>query len=300
MKIKCPSCQAVLNIPPEAAGKLVKCPCGTQLRAPSAPAGGAASQGGVAPAGAAEKSQPGVASRAAAGQVVQRRAAAPTTVDAGLFDELTEGDLQPIRQAGMPAVGPAGSGNTNKLLQEHAATAGGGSGGNFRVGPLASPWIRLGAAVIDGFIINLIMLPMMWVGWLLFVQMAFDVEGLNAAFQAAQTDQEKSYRAGQLLAGTLMAYGLTYFLAGILPLTIFSIMLTKFGQTPGKKLCKIRIVRADTKQLPGFVKAVVVRSWLGQLVASIPVLGLVGVLLIFGAKRQTLWDMMAGTIVVES
>ena len=141
---------------------------------------------------------------------------------------------------------------------------------------------------------------MMWVGWVLFVQMAFDVEGLNAAFQAAQTDQEKSYRAGQLLAGALMAYGLTYFFAGILPLTIFSIMLTKFGQTPGKKLCKIRIVRADNKQLPGFVKAVVVRSWLGQLVASIPVVGLVGVLLIFGAKRQTLWDMMAGTIVVES
>ncbi len=288
MKIKCPSCQAVLNIPPEAAGKLVKCPCGTQLRAPSAPAGAAA------------KSKPGVASGAAAGQAVQRRPAAPTTVDAGLFDELTEGDLQPISQAGVPAVGPAGSGNTNKLLQEHAATAGGGSGGNFRVGPLASPWVRLGAAVIDGFIITLIMLPMMWLGWLLFVQMVFDVEGLNAAFQAAQTDQEKAYRAGQLLGGTLMAYGLTSFLAGIIPLTIFSIMLTKSGQTPGKKLCKIRIVRADNKQLPGFVKAVVVRSWLGQVVASIPVVGLVGVLLIFGAKRQTLWDMMAGTIVVES
>ena len=293
MKIKCPSCQSVLNIPPSAAGKLVKCPCGKQLRAPNAPAGNA-------PAGRAPAATAGATGAASKSGPVAKRPAAATAFDDGLIDELTEGDLQPIRQAGMPAVGPAGSGNTNKLLQEHAATAGGGSGGNFRVGPLASPWIRLGAAVIDGFIINLIMLPMMWVGWLLFVQMAFDVEGLNAAFQAAQTDQEKSYRAGQLLAGTLMAYGLTYFLAGILPLTIFSIMLTKFGQTPGKKLCKIRIVRADNKQLPGFVKAVVVRSWLGQLVASIPVVGLVGVLLIFGAKRQTLWDMMAGTIVVES
>ena len=38
MKIKCPSCQKVLNIPPEAAGKVVKCPCGKQLRAPAAPA----------------------------------------------------------------------------------------------------------------------------------------------------------------------------------------------------------------------------------------------------------------------
>ncbi|MGI9465876.1 MAG: hypothetical protein ACR2OA_02000, partial [Rubripirellula sp.] len=110
MKIKCPSCQAVLSIPPAAAGKLVKCPCGTQLRAP---------------AGGAPKSQPGGASGAAAGQVAPRRPAAPAAVDAGLFDELTEGDLEPISHAGMPAAAVGVSGNTSKLLQEHAATAGG-------------------------------------------------------------------------------------------------------------------------------------------------------------------------------
>jgi uncharacterized RDD family membrane protein YckC len=299
MKIKCPSCQAVLNIPPAAAGKLVKCPCGTQLRAPSAPAGA----GGPAPA--APKSQPGVASGAAAGQVVQRRAAAPTAVDAGLFDELTEGDLQPIGQAGMPAVGAGttgggASGNTSKLLQEHAATAGGGSGSNFRVGPLASRWVRLGAALVDGFIINLLMLPVVLLGTLVFMGMFVDVEGLRAALAAAQTDDEKAYIAGQIFGSLFLGYGLTSIIAGILPVTIYAIMVTKSGQTPGKKLCKVRIVRADNKQLPGFVKGVVVRSWLGQLVYSIPIVGQVGVLLIFGAKRQTLCDMMAGTIVVES
>ncbi|MGI9441406.1 MAG: hypothetical protein ACR2N1_03015, partial [Rubripirellula sp.] len=118
MKIKCPSCQAVLSIPPAAAGKLVKCPCGTQLRAPGASAGGAS-------AGGAPKSQPGAASGAAAGQVAPRRPAAPAAVDAGLFDELTEGDLEPISHAGMPAAAVGVSGNTSKLLQEHAATAGG-------------------------------------------------------------------------------------------------------------------------------------------------------------------------------
>ncbi|MDA7875119.1 RDD family protein, partial [Rhodopirellula sp.] len=89
-------------------------------------------------------------------------------------------------------------------------------------------------------------------------------------------------------------------LASIPAAILFALMITKSGQTPGKKLCKIRIVRADNKQLPGFVKGVVVRSWVGQLVYSIPLVGLVGVLLIFGVKRQTLCDMMAGTIVVES
>lgn len=282
MKIKCPSCQAVLNIPPAAAGKLVKCPCGTQLRAPGAPAGA-----GV-PTSAAAKSQPGVA------------AAAPMAVDTGLFDELTEGDLQPIGQAGMPAAGGGASGNTSKLLQEHAATAGGGSGGNFRIGPLASPWVRLGAALIDGFIINLLMLPVVLLGTLVFMGMFVDIEGLQAGMAAAETDQEQAYIAGQIFGGMFLGYGLTSIVAAILPVTIYAIMVTKSGQTPGKKLCKIRIVRADNKQLPGFVKGVVVRSWLGQVVYSIPFVGLVGVLLIFGARRQTLCDMMAGTIVVES
>ena len=278
MKMKCPSCQAVVNIPPAAAGKLVKCPCGTQLRAPGA--------GG--PTSAAAKSQPGVA------------AAAPMAVDTGLFDELTEGDLQPIGQAGMPAAGGGASGNTSKLLQEHAATAGGGSGGNFRIGPLASPWVRLGAALIDGFIINLLMLPVVLLGTLVFMGMFVDIEGLQAGMAAAETDQEKAYIAGQIFGGMFLGYGLTSIVAAILPVTIYAIMVTKSGQTPCKKLCKIRIVRADNKQLPGFVKGVVVRSWLGQVVYSIPFVGLVGVLLIFGARRQTLCDMMAGTIVVES
>ena len=39
MKIKCPACNTVLSIPAEAAGKIVKCPCGKQLRAPAAAAG---------------------------------------------------------------------------------------------------------------------------------------------------------------------------------------------------------------------------------------------------------------------
>jgi len=42
MKIKCPACNTVLNVPAEAAGKIVKCTCGTQLRAPAAAVGPAA------------------------------------------------------------------------------------------------------------------------------------------------------------------------------------------------------------------------------------------------------------------
>ncbi len=46
MTIKCPARDAIVNIPAAAAGQLLKCPCGTQLRSPAAavgPAGGASS-----------------------------------------------------------------------------------------------------------------------------------------------------------------------------------------------------------------------------------------------------------------
>jgi len=35
MKIKCPACEAVLSISVDTAGKIVKCPCGRQLRVPA-------------------------------------------------------------------------------------------------------------------------------------------------------------------------------------------------------------------------------------------------------------------------
>ena len=290
MKIKCPSCQAVLNIPPEAAGKVVKCPCGTQLRAPGTPATGASS-GTAAGAAAPQRAAP---------QRAAPQASASSVADAGLFDELTEGDLQPIAHLGMPSAAAGPSGNTNKLLQEHAATAGGGSGGNFRVGPLASPWVRLGAAVIDQIIVSVMFFPVVFVLIITLGPMIVDTQAMDAAVSAATTDEERS----NIFMGWLMDVFLFYLIAtplgAIVPGTIYAIMVTKSGQTPGKKLCKVRIVRADNKQLPGFVKGVVVRSWLGQLVYSIPIVGQVGVLLIFGAKRQTLCDIMAGTIVVES
>jgi len=292
MKIKCPSCQAVLNIPPEAAGKVVKCPCGTQLRAPGTPATGASS-GTAAGAAAPQRAAP---------QRAAPQASASSVADAGLFDELTEGDLQPIAHPGMRSAAARPSGNTNKLLQEHAATAGGGSGGNFRVGPLASPWIRLGAAIIDSVIINVIAgIPIFVIAFFTFGAALFSLDAIMQ--DSASTDAEKE----QLATGVLSVTGLIGFggIAVVLSITvgIYAWMVTKTGQTPGKKLCKIRIVRADNKQLPGFVQGVLIRSWAWQLILLIPVvslIGLPGVLMIFGERRQCLYDIMAGTIVVES
>ena len=74
MRIKCPTCAKLLNIPETARGKLVKCPCGKQIKVP------AASQ---------------TTARAAAQST--GAAAGSLAVDPGLFDELTEADLQSAR-----------------------------------------------------------------------------------------------------------------------------------------------------------------------------------------------------------
>ena len=298
MKIKCPSCQSVLNIPPSAAGKLVKCPCGKQLRAPNAPAGNA-------PAGRAPAATAGATGAASKSGPVAKRPAAATAFDDGLIDELTEGDLKPIAQQGMPGDDTSsGSGNASKLLSEHAATAGGGSGQNFRVGPLASPWVRLGAAMIDGFIINLMMLPALLLCMFFVIGMIFDIEGAQAAMDAAATDEERAYMAGQVMGMLFMGYGLSCVVGGIVPAIVYGVMVARSGQTPGKKLCKIRIVTANTKQLPGFMHGMFLRGWVPTVIYCIPFLG--GILMlvdwgmIFGRDRQCLHDRIAGTIVVAS
>jgi hypothetical protein len=85
MKLKCPACSKTLQIPESAAGKVVKCGCGKQIRVPgdsSAP-GNRASQAG------SPQPQP------TPSQSLQN--AGPS-----LFDELTDQDMEPISQVKLP------------------------------------------------------------------------------------------------------------------------------------------------------------------------------------------------------
>ena len=292
MKIKCPACQAVLSIPPAAAGKVVKCPCGKQLRAPAATG---------APTGAPPPATAGRQPQASGGRKPPASSSGSTGgIDATLFDELTDDDLKPLAGGGVavaPTSGP--SSNTAKLLQQHAATAGGASKSNLRVGPVASRGVRLGAALIDGAVINLMVWPVLLV--LIFVvgPMMVDQGALGAEMDGAGTDDERERIASEWAGKVFLFYLVAMPIVALLPVTLFAWMVTKSGQSPGKKLCKIRIVRADTKQLPGFVKGVLLRSWLAQVLYCVPFVNLAGILMIFGQKRQCLHDVIAGTIVVE-
>lgn len=294
MKIKCPACSKVLAIPESAAGKVVKCPCGKQLRAPAAKP--AAPSAGAAPAGGA-----GQPTAAPARPAAQPAGGGFGGFDAAMFDELTDGDLKPMPGAGSkPVVAAAPAGNTAKLLNEHAATAGGTSSASFRVGPIASPWNRLAAAIIDGFVIALLAGPVIAI---VFVVLGGSMLDLDAV-RNATTEAEAQAAANKAAEGLIGIYFIALPLGYALPIILYAWMVTKSGQTPGKKLCKMRIVTSDTKELPGFQKGVFLRSWVINIAYMVPLVGalfaLIDYLMVFSENRQTIHDRLAGTVVVDT
>lgn len=146
MKLKCPACSQVLNIPDTAAGKVVKCPCGKQLRAPAAKPGGAAA--GQRPPGAAGPA-PGQATRRPAGAAP---ASQPTSgFDPSMFDELTDEDMKPVATAGVSAAG----GTKKKSVLEKAAAdlqqETEANKTNFRAGAAKEVYSSIGILLMLGF-----------------------------------------------------------------------------------------------------------------------------------------------------
>ena len=80
-------------------------------------------------------------------------------------------------------------------------------------------------------------------------------------------------------------------------------LLTEYGQTVGKKLMDIRIVRHEDESKPGFVRAFVLRLLLPGMFGAIPFVGpaftLVDALFIFRPDRRCVHDLIAGTMVVK-
>ena len=77
-----------------------------------------------------------------------------------------------------------------------------------------------------------------------------------------------------------------------------AIFLSISGQTIGKKIEKIKIVRKRDGQNGGFITNVLLRALVNGLIGLIPLYGLVDALFIFGTEQRCLHDRIAGTIVV--
>jgi len=86
-----------------------------------------------------------------------------------------------------------------------------------------------------------------------------------------------------------------------LPVLIYqAIILSKDGQTLGKKIMKIRIIKVDTGDNGGFKTNILIRLLLNSVFCIIPVYALVDILFIFREDNRCIHDLLAGTVVVET
>ncbi|MBX9868647.1 MAG: RDD family protein [Burkholderiaceae bacterium] len=92
-------------------------------------------------------------------------------------------------------------------------------------------------------------------------------------------------------------------LALIVYLVVNGKLLSQYGQTVGKKLLKIKIVRTDGS--PVDLKRIVLYRYLpAQLILLVPVIGnflsLINVLFVFRSSRQCIHDQIADTKVINA
>lgn len=282
MKIKCPSCQSLLNIPDSAAGKVVKCPCGKQLRAPGGAPAAAAPDSIKRPAGAPPaRPMTGVATRPAS-----RAAGNDHGFDAAMFDELTSDDLAPVRSVSNPSsVSMAGgsSATGNKLRQQYGSSSAGGGYAASASNRVAGVGKRIGGAVVDG----------------IFVMIGFAVGiGLSVASVAILGPPAED-------ADPFATVGFWVILVGAaIPTIINYVLVSKSGQTLGKKMVGTVIVDKDSGVPVGFGQGIFKRSMVFGFITGIPIVGpliaLVDIGFLFTEEHQTLHDRLANTLVVEA
>lgn len=107
------------------------------------------------------------------------------------------------------------------------------------------------------------------------------------------------------LESSRAATGVTLLLAGLFALMLVQIwMLTTRGQTLGKRVLGVRIVRAGDEGPAGFLRAWVLRSFLPGVIGLVPGIGmfftLIDIVFIFRPDRRCLHDLIAGTKVVKT
>ncbi|HYE95593.1 MAG TPA: RDD family protein [Rubricoccaceae bacterium] len=140
--------------------------------------------------------------------------------------------------------------------------------------PLASPWKRLGAVLLDGLLACAAVLP----GVLL------------ATVGGGDTP--------------LVALGVVLAIAGFFGFFGYQLyLLSTEGQTVAKRALHLRIVGIETEENPGFGRAVGLRTIVPAVIGCVPFLGglfaLADALFIFRDDRRCLHDHIASTKVVD-
>jgi uncharacterized RDD family membrane protein YckC len=151
---------------------------------------------------------------------------------------------------------------------------------------LASRSARLAAVIVDGLITSIAFTPAVAFN---FAQIAQQARGNRLGVWLALAHTGGWFYFGLLIAGIVLVINL--------------ILLARNGQTMGKKLLGIKIVRVDGSPATLF-RVFFLRKVCNTLIALIPfigsIYGLVDTLMIFGEKRRMAHDYLADTIVIEA
>lgn len=158
---------------------------------------------------------------------------------------------------------------------------------------LADRGTRLGAAMIDGLLVTIPLLPVFGVA----LYFAFRFEGMAADGAALANAQQ-----GQALIAALIGVSAVGGLAA-LGIAIYQwVLISRTGQSLGKKWLGVRIERIDGARLT-FGTGVFLRNWVPKLIGSVPYMGalfqLIDCLFIFRDDRRCIHDHIAGTRVVR-
>jgi len=152
---------------------------------------------------------------------------------------------------------------------------------------LAGRWIRLLAYLADGLIF---FIPLLALG--------FFVPFLANSFESGHGDL-----SNDLEKGIVVAIGIFFLLFFLAVMVINWVLLYKNGQTIGKRLLAIKIVRTDGSRA-SLLRIIFLRFLPTGLLNSIPFFGVVFTLLdpllIFQKSRRCLHDLIADTIVIDT
>jgi uncharacterized RDD family membrane protein YckC len=156
-------------------------------------------------------------------------------------------------------------------------------------GALAGRGTRFGAILLDGLILGVAEGPAIFGA----------IKTLAAGGSAVLTDRMAVLSALYLHNAYMPITGVLFCIWAVITI----VLVARYGQSIGKRICGIKVVRTDGSQA-GFWRIFLLRNFVNDIPSVIPIVStiyfLVDSLMIFSESRQCLHDKIASTIVVKA
>ena len=196
-----------------------------------------------------------------------------------MFDDLTDQDLKPVKgvvNPFAPVASPTSGGGRG--LNQYAPRGGFGGQGQREIAGVGS---RILGAIVD----------------VLFASLFLGI-GFGAIFAILPGDGANPSPVQLSLVFVILG------IAAFIPVIVNAVLITKSGQSLGKKMVGTRMVDQQSGAPVGFVQGYLVRSFAFGTLTSLPFVGifiaLADIIFLFTENHQTLHDRLAKTLVVKA